>query len=149
MPFSRWISALVPIVFAASLAPQPALADTNPCTLIPQSQAAALSAGSGAGDWHHHVGNSRYSQETCHYPGPPNRELMVAVHLDAAPFASVKMMTKPLPGIGADATWFAATGVIAFLKHGTYVSMSWMPDAGKATPSAAYVAAAKAAAAKL
>ncbi len=132
------------------LAPRlPALADTNPCTLVPAAQAAALSGGSGAGDWHHHIGNNRYSQETCHYPGPANRAFLVAVHLDASGFANVKMMTKPLRGVGDDATWFSEPGVIAFMRHGTYVSLSWAVDAGKPVPSAAYVAAAKAAAAKL
>ena len=149
MRFFRSMCALAIVLGAVAVVPQRALGDTNPCTLIPQAQAAALSGGSGVGDWHHHVGNNRYSQETCHYPGPANRALAVAVHLDAAPFATVKMMTKPLPGVGDDATWFQSTGVIAFLKHGTYVSMSWTPDIGKPMPSAPYLAAAKAAASKL
>jgi len=140
-------------VFAATLslvvfaAPQPAMADTDPCSLVPLPQAAALSGGSGKGDWHHHVGNNRYSQETCHYPGPASNALMVAVHLDASGFANAKMMTKPLAGVGDDA--FYMPGVIGFMRHRTYVSMSWGGDAAKPAPSPAFLAAAKAAASKL
>ncbi|HEX3551215.1 MAG TPA: hypothetical protein VHT53_12600 [Candidatus Elarobacter sp.] len=129
--------------------PLAARADTDPCSLIPTAQAAALSAGSGKGDWHHHTGTNRYAQETCHYPGPANKALMVAVHLSAAPFANVKMMTKALPGVGDDATFMQGPAVIAFVKHGTYVTMSWAGDTGKPAPSPQFVAAAKAAAAKL
>jgi hypothetical protein len=133
-------------VFAVPLA---ASADTDPCALIPVSQAAALTGGSGKGTWMHHIGHNRYSQETCHYPGPANKLVEVAVHLDAAPFANVKMMTKPLAGVGDDAAFMAGPAVIAFLKHGRYVSMSWAGDAGKPAPSPQFLAAAKAVAAKL
>ena len=145
----RLITTAGAIAVAVLTTAPPAFADTNPCTLVLPAQAAALSGGSGVGDWHHHTGTGRYGQETCHYPGPVNRAFFVAVHLSSAPFANVKMMTKPLGGVGDDAAWMSQAGVIAFVKHGTYVSMSWAGDAGRPAPSPQFLLAAKTAASKL
>jgi hypothetical protein len=123
-------------------------AEIDPCSLVPAAQVAAMTGGTGKGTWNHAVGRKRYSQETCHYDGPLKRAVLVAVHLDAAPFATVKSMMKPLGGVGADAVYMQGPpSVIAFLKHGHYISMSWNADPGK--PSPQFLAAAKAAAAKL
>jgi hypothetical protein len=123
-------------------------AEIDPCSLVPAAQVAAMTGGTGKGRWNHGTGGKRYSQETCHYDGPLKRAVLVAVHLDARPFATVKSMLKPLAGVGADAVYMhGPPSVIAFLKHGHYVSMSWNADPGK--PSPQFLAAAKAAAAKL
>lgn len=138
-------AALGALVLAAPVAARAAI---DPCSLIPTAQVRAMTGGTGKGSWHHAVGHGRYAQETCHYDGPLKRAVLVAVHLDARPFATVKSMTKPLPGVGADAIYMAGpTSVIAFVKHGHYVSMSWNADPGK--PSPQFLAAAKAAASKL
>ena len=123
-------------------------AEIDPCSLIPAAQVAAMTGGTGKGTWNHSTGGKRYSQESCHYDGPVKRAVLVAVHRDAAPFATIKTMMKPLAGVGADAVYMAGPpSVIAFLKHGHYISMSWNADPGK--PSPQFLAAAKAAAAKL
>jgi hypothetical protein len=123
-------------------------AEIDPCSLIPAAQVAAMTGGTGKGTWSHSTGGKRYSQESCHYDGPLKRAVLVAVHRDAAPFATIKTMMKPLAGVGADAVYMAGPpSVIAFLKHGHYISMSWNADPGK--PSPQFLAAAKAAAAKL
>lgn len=140
--------ALGALVFVLVVPATARAAEIDPCSLIPTSQVAAMTGGTGKGSWHHAVGRNRYSQETCHYDGPLNRAVLVAVHLDAAPFATVKSMMKPLAGVGADAIYMGGPpSVIAFLKHGHYVSMSWNADPGK--PSPQFLAAAKAAASKL
>ena len=118
----------------------------DPCALVPTAQVAAMTGGTGKGRRHTTLG--RYAQETCHYDGPLKRAVLVAVHLDAAPFAAAKSMMTPLAGVGADAIYMQGPpSVIAFLKHGHYISMSWNAEHGK--PSPRFLAAAKAAASKL
>ena len=65
-------------------------AQIDPCSLIPTAQAAAMTGGTGKGTRHRTLG--RYAQETCNYDGPLKRAVLVAVHLDAAPFAAAKSM---------------------------------------------------------
>jgi hypothetical protein len=123
-------------------------AEIDPCSLIPNARVVAMTGGTGK--MSRRIMTGRYAQKTCHYDGPLRRALVVAVHLDAHPFATVKSMPmmKPLAGVGAEAIYQAGPpSVIAFLKHGHYVSMSWNADPGK--PSPQFLAAAKAAAAKL
>ncbi len=137
---------------SAVIVPVPALAaGVNPCSLVPGNLVTVLTGAPATADLHKGMTTGRYAQDTCHYPGSLAKMFVVASHVDPAPFATLKTQPelKPLAGIGADALWWSGTGVIAMLKNGHYITMSWGGDMNKATPSAAFVAAAKAAASKL
>jgi hypothetical protein len=91
------------------------------------------------------------AQDTCHYSGHAAKTLLVAYHDDPAQFDAIKTRprVRPLSGLDADALWWSGPGVICVLKHGHYVSMSYGGDERKASPSPAFLAAAKAAVSKL
>ena len=143
--------ALIALV-ALSVLPAPGLAgDINPCALVPDDLVAALTGASATSvrDKAKSVGSDE--QDTCHYAGAAADAFVVAYHADPAQFAEIaaRPQLQPLAGLGTDALWWSKVGVICALKNGHYISMSYSGDATKAAPSAAYLAAAKAAVAKL
>ncbi len=145
------LAVVATIPFALAVSSPAAAGDVNPCTLVPGSLVTALTGAPATTQLDRSKSVGSDDQNTCHYPGEPAKTLLVAYHDDPAQFDAIKARPKvrALSGLDADALWWSGPGVICVRKHGRYVSMTYSGDEKKAAPSPAFLAAAKAAVAKL